>query len=188
MNRGKGLGVLGLIAAVFCTSADASIIDGSVTFGEPSEWSADVSYAVYAPGTYPGDRADKDTMYVYTYQVFNDASSTATLSSFSVGLLDGAGAVSPDDDPTYGVAGGVAPLLSRLVGSPPTSVQWTIDVDADEHTTLLLFSSPYNYTFKAATVANGGDGDTHLMPTPLPEPVSLSLLALGAMALVRRRR
>jgi len=166
----------------------AATISGSVAFDVGSKWGADVEYAVYAPTAYPGSHPDKDANYIYAYQVFNDATSTVTLVSLSVGLEDGSGAASPQDDSGYGVSGGVAPLLSRLAGSPPTSVQWAIDVDADEHTTVLLYSSPNSYTWTSATVVDGGEGDTHLLPSPTPEPLTLGVLALGGVLLLGRRR
>ncbi|KKK76030.1 hypothetical protein LCGC14_2867790 [marine sediment metagenome] len=195
----KQFAIAGLLVTLLCvpvvgdviTRLDgdtAAAVSGSVAFSETGEWLADVEYAVYAPGAYPGDHSDSSTQWIYAYQAFCDSGSTMTLASLSVGLLEGSGAASATDDSTHGEPGGVAPLLSRLVGTPPTSVQWTIDVDAGEHTTVLLFSSPYSHTFDSATLANGGDGDTDLLPTPVPEPTTLSLLLLGGVVLARRIR
>ncbi|MCD4699688.1 MAG: hypothetical protein K8R91_03835, partial [Phycisphaerae bacterium] len=39
-----------------------ALISGTVAFAA-GEWTADVDYAVYAPGTYPGSHSDKDTNY-----------------------------------------------------------------------------------------------------------------------------
>jgi len=187
---------VGLLLGVFCgpaiaiTTLDgdaAALVSGSQAFVGVN-WTADVDYAVYAPTKYPGSHPDSSSKYIYAYQVFNDSGSTDTLASLTISLLAGAGAANPDDDSTYAVLGGVAPLLSRLAGSPATSVQWVVDVDAGEHSTVLLFSSPYTYTFAAATLADGGVGDTRTLPTPLPEPATISLLVIGAAALVRRGR
>ena len=115
----------------------AALISGSEAFAT-SHWIADIDYAVYAPNTYPGAHVDKATNYIYAYQVFNHVGSTVTLSALSVGLGAGSGAASPTDDGGYGAAAGVAPLLSRLVGLPATSVQWAISPDPGEHTTVLL--------------------------------------------------
>ena len=166
----------------------AAEISGTVSFSQPL-WDADVEYAVYAPGNYPGTHADKAASHIYAYQVFNASASSVMLSSLSVGVDPGSGAASATDDTFYGAAAGVAPLLSRLVGSPATSAQWTIAPAPGAHTTVLLFSSPNHYTFAPATVVDGGQGDTHDLPTPVPEPATLSLLAVaGALLGFRRRR
>jgi len=184
--------VLGALCgpAIAVTTLDgdaAALVSGSQPF-TGVDWTADVEYAVYAPTKYPGSHPDAGSKYIYAYQVFNDSTSTATLASLTINLLSGSGAASPADDSTYAVLGGVAPLLSRLAGSPPTSVQWVLDVDPAEHSTVLLFSSPYTYTSAAATLTNSGVGDTRTLPTPLPEPATISLLVIGAVALVRRGR
>ena len=181
---------LGLITCgAFGTMLDgdaAADISGTVNFAEPGVWDADVEYAVYAPGNYPGTHADKATSYIYAYQVFNAGASTVTLSGLTVGLAPGSGAASPTDDDAYGALGGIAPQLSTLSGT--TSVVWYITSAPAEHTTVLLFSSPNDYTFGPATVADGGEGDTQSLPTPIPEPATLSLLAVACLPLLRRRR
>ncbi len=197
MRDWKSAAIMGLVALLFCGPARGAIIyldgdsaalaSGTVVFTQPS-WDADVEYAVYAPGAYPGTHADKSTKYIYACQVFSDATSQATLASLSIGLLPAASAGGAGDDASYGATGGVAPLLSRVVGSPATSVQWTIDVDANEHSTVLLFSSPYSYTFEPATLTNAGQGDTEQLPSPVPEPATIGLLALGTLAMIRRKR
>ena len=196
MVNGKSI-IAGVLAAAFmCTSASGSLlngdpaatISGSVQYEVVSEWTAIVHYAVYVPTAYPGSHLNKDSSYIYAYQVFNDAASVDTLTSLSIGLMNDSGAASPNDDSTYGDPSGVAALLSRLAGSPPTSVQWTIDIDPAEHTTVLLFSSPNSYSWEPGTTLNGGEGDTHCLPSPIPEPASASVLLLGAAVLFRRRK
>lgn len=192
----RGIGLV-LAIGLITTSAfglplagdPAAITSGSVVFAEASNWIAQVDYAVYEAGAYPGTHPDAQTNYIYAYQIFNDPLSADTLSTFTLGLLSGSDAASPTSDAGYGAAGGVSPLLSRLVGSPsPTSVQWVLDLSWDQHTTTLLFSSPHSFTFAPATLANGGLGDTHPLPTPVPEPTSMGLLLAGIAMVTRRKR
>ncbi|MGC9455547.1 MAG: PEP-CTERM sorting domain-containing protein [Phycisphaerae bacterium] len=166
-----------------------ALLSGCVDFDAPT-WGARVDYAVYAPNQYPGEHEDKSDSYIYAYQIFNDATSEVPLSSFSVGLDAGSGAANPGDDGSYGVAGGEAPLLAYLVGDPPSSVSWAgFDTSPEEYSTVLLYSSPYGYQWKSATLADGGEGVTKQLPSPVPEPLTTSLLAAGGMlALLSRRR
>ena len=165
----------------------AAMTSGSLTYST-AEWTAQVQYAVYAPGQYGGTDPDKLTNYVYAYQVFDDAASQVTLSSFNVGLITGAGAVHATSDGGYGTLGGQAPLLSRLVGSPAGSVQWSIDVAPGQYTTVLLFSSPNSWTLQPASLVDHGTTDTHSLPSPVPEPASMGLLLLGGLGCLLRRR
>jgi hypothetical protein len=165
-------------------------ISGTVVFSAP-KWDADVDYAVYAPSQYPGDHADKDTHYIYAYQLFNDTESDVTMSSLSIGLDSGAGVANVWYDDTYGVSGGDIPYVSwflPLYDPNPTSVQWVGSWVPGNHSTVLLFSSPYTYTWDSATVVNGGEGETLSLPSPLPEPATMILLCGGAVPILLRYR
>lgn len=162
-----------------------AVVSGSQVFSG-GDWSAYVDYAVYAPDDYPGTHVDQDDSYIYAYQVFNEDGSASTLGSLTVGLGDGSGVANPGSDGTYGPSG-ETPDLARLLGSPPTSAQWVMSLDATENSEILLFSSPNSYTWDSATLANGGQGDTQSLPSPVPEPTTLCLVALGALGLARRR-
>jgi len=171
----------------------SALVSGSANYVGGDDWAAVVSYAVFAPGDYLGTFDGSDDLFIYAYQIFNDAASDATLSAFSVGLLEDAGVVACGDDATYGTAGGEAPLLSRFVGSPATSAQWIIDLDADEYSTVLIFSSYYGYTWDTGVLANGGVGHPMPMPTPsaetgVPEPASLAFVILGGLGILGRKR
>ena len=165
-----------------------ALISGTEAFSA-GEWDADVDYAVYAPGQYPGSHIDKDINYIYAYQIFNDSASTATLSHLSVGLGEDAGAANPRFDDGYGVSGGIFPALSWLVGTPPGSVQWTgAQWAPSTHSTVLLFSSPNSYTFDSATLVNHGTSDTQSLPSPVPEPATLLLLCGGVVPILLKHR
>ena len=192
----------GVVLFALQTTAVAGMINGDPTafysgtqeyVSTASGWTADVDYAVYAPGDYTGTHVDAADHYIYAYQIFSDCSSDETLSTFTLGLLADAEADSATEDTTYGTLGGEPMVLARFVGDPPpTSVQWVLDISWGEHSTVLLFSSPYGYVEALATLADGGEGDTEFMPTPsevgIPEPVTVCLLAIGSIALIRRRK
>lgn len=154
-----------------------------------------VDYAVFAPGQYPGQVPDKDSQYVYAYQAFNQAVSTVALTAFSVGLDPLADADNIGDDASAGqpgVGGGVSPDLA-IVGTSSARWGWGwiggFEVGADEHSTVVLFTSPNAPTWDTATMLNGGfPTPVGLLPSPVPEPATASLLALGLAAMLGRWR
>ena len=153
---------------------------------------ADVDFAVYAPLAYPGSDPSFGADYAYVYQIFNDALSTVGVGFFSVGLEDGSGAHHAGQDTSAdapGLAAGQSPSLA-MVGS--TSVYWLFDPDvpADGHSTTLLFTSPYEPTWKSSALADGGlpTPGSGLLPSPTPEPATMALLALGGVGMLLRRK
>ncbi|MCK4624104.1 MAG: hypothetical protein KAV00_02250 [Phycisphaerae bacterium] len=174
------------------TDGNGALISGSEDFSM-TDWSAHVDYAVYAPGNYPtGDFPPEEfeDHYTYAYQVFNDSSSLVALSSFNVGLAEDSGAANITFDIFYGVPGGISPGFSWLVGVPPGpgSAQWiVVQWTPGTHSTVLLFSSPNTYTFDSATLVDGGEGNTQLLPTPLPEPAVLFLLCGGVLPVLLKK-
>jgi len=153
------------------------VTDGSATL------QVDVEYAVYLPGDY----------YVYAYQVFNDLAGNRPVSNFSVGLDPASGAANIGWDAGAGTPGGTAPSFAGFSGTPPTSSVWyffsnTIDPPS-EYSQVLLFTSPYGPRWAPATVMDSGLSNVQNLPSPMPEPATLALLALGGIAaLIRRRR
>ena len=178
---------------------------------------ADVDYAVYAPGQFDltfgaGSDPSGGTEYVYAYQMHNrDASESSTIKSLSVGLdgdsgrpghlaepLNGSplGYVSFLDDVLFGDFG-LDPDDSRAVppsGPPsPTSMRW--DFEQNNLPTLLpgmssdilLFTSPAEPEWDSGTLDAAWAGSGSL-PSPSPEPATMGLLALGGLAILKRRK
>jgi len=154
-----------------------------------------LDFAVFDLGDYPGDDPSSGSEYVYAYQVFNLSSSTVGVTAFSVGLASGSGAGNIGDDTSGtqpGVAGGISSDLASI-GS--ASAHWGFgwasgsEIAPGSHSTVLLFTSPNEPEWNSATVTNGGlpvpGAD---MPSPVPEPGSLSVIFLGSALLLARRR
>ncbi len=168
----------------------------------------DVEYAVYGRAgfdlSFPTNTlpAATGTQYVYAYQIFNDlnphaggavwAGSEDYVQVFTTGLNDG------DEEaanPGYVAGTGVAPISSI----PTTaSAKWTFldmagktRVHYGDVSAVLYYTSPHPPEWDNATV-QGYNASTILdsLPSPgqIPEPTTLLLLTLGAVAACRRKR
>lgn len=193
------LGVLVFLSMLPCASAVTLDVDpdampgwkGTLEFyNSELELLTEMDYAVFEPGDFSGADPSSGTEYVYAYQLFQ--CSTSKLSAASVGVLEDSGAANPDTDPAYGVLGGVVPTAPTPVlttNSFYTSFL-TPQLSADDHSVVLLFTSPYGPMETDASVINSGmSSQVYGAPTPIPEPASLSLLlALTGLAALRRRR
>jgi hypothetical protein len=182
-----------LTSAVYAAlSSDANaIISDQVAFSHTSspKLFGHIDYAVYAPGDYIGSLSFPDK-FVYCYQIFNNPTSTA-VSSFIISLDQDAAAYNPTYDAASasGVSGGINPTAYTLT---PNSVSYFSPrnaIPADQHSSVLLFTSDSAPTIGTGFVAGALTGSISVqLPTLVPEPTTLVLLALAAPAFIRTRR
>jgi len=169
---------------------------GSVAFNASNQLLVDLDYAVFAPGVYPDDGVNGDdpsngAEYVYAYQAFNRTASTRALTTVSVGLVnDQTGAHNAVPDPLHVLTGGVLPssMEVNLVSLSVITRFLNPPVPAGGYSSVFLFTSPNRPTYMTTSVLSGGLVDTQMAPSPLPEPATFGLLALGGLVVLRRRR
>ncbi len=141
---------------------------------------ANVDFAVFAPGdfgtAFPGLDPSGGADYVYAYQIEN---LDTDISKLTVGL-DGdepLGAITFITDP-----GVTDPTTSSYIGSGPTSAAWDFTVPNaianGNSSAVLIFTSSAAPEFDNATVA-AAFSDMQSLPSPLPEPATLGLMAMG---------
>ncbi len=150
--------------------------------------SSNVDYAVFAPGAFgaafPGQDPSSGSDYVYAYQIDN---LDTNITKFTVGL---------DGDETLGSIGSipdigaVPPSAALYVGAGPTSAAWDFTaLGTGLSSSLLFFTSAQAPELHSSTIAADWS-NSHDLPSPLPEPATLSLLAIGTgiMCVGKRRR
>ena len=193
---------IGLVIAVSAATAGAGDLDGHAdAFDDGSTvWSGSTSFdngvgvagyvdwAVFAPGDfpYPGTGyAPTAGEMVYTYQLFSTGADA--ISSFSVALENPA-----DNIGSFSGLTGDAVINTVLL--PGVKAEWQFaGVTTNSNSEGLAFSSPYVPKDLFGLAVNGGTFSVVIpLPTPsdveIPEPATLSVLALGGVALIRRRR
>ncbi len=160
---------------------------GSTAFDNGTGVAGYVDWAVFGPGDFPyTGYAPTIGELVYTYQVFSTG--TDALSEFFVALDNPA-----DNIGSFSDLSGDLPTGALLVPPPTGQVAWQFSgiVTGDESVGL-AFSSLYVPMDSYGVAVDGGTFAAVIpLPSPsqniLPEPITLSLLAAGAMALVGRR-
>ncbi len=167
---------------------------------------ADIDYAVYAPGAFstsgplhlnsPPDFSG-GTEYIYAYEIFNTGTSLdAHVASLSVGLFpngvsDNATLIGHVPDPS---SAGAAPVASNFnpaaAATPKVNAFWSFSqfpatLGFGQHSEVLIFASPNPPSFKVSSITGGfATGASADLPSPVPEPGSLVLVAMALISLV----
>lgn len=171
------------------------------------ELDAHVEYAVYAPGQFstssalgsptdPSGGAD----YIYAYEFFNTSPTNTNsnlgpvgvkIQNFTVSLL--AGAV-----PTFSTVAhnsttpeaGMAPAASLThFNASFNSAVWgfVVQPGTGTHSDILILASPNPPTWMSSGMTATNTTDSHLLPSPVPEPSSMILAAFAATFLLATR-
>jgi hypothetical protein len=164
----------------------------------PFAFHAAVDHGVYAPGTFnttfgAGADPSNGAHFVYAYQVFNTGATNEQLPDFlSVGFNGNQNPANIQFLPNAFGNFGIDPTNVTFVpaGPPFTSAtwsrtQWLPSTTASE---ILLFTSPNGPGNFNSSVKAGPLVDEQLMPSPIPEPGTISALAVAAGAMLARRR
>ncbi len=175
----------------------------------PDKVTADIEYAVFAPGGFSTFLSDNGIGFVdpspagsrvYAYQVFvtalGDLGQGANLvNQLNVGVDVVDSQVGPGGGPAY-IPEALLPGIQEDPTSaayPGSSVRWQFDngggtIGVGESSTIVFYWSPFTYEGGNATVKAGIAGATGTVPVPVPEPGSIGLLVLGGALMIRSRR
>lgn len=142
---------------------------------------ADVEYAVFAPGTYPGNNLAGDDEYIYAYQVFDSLKSSVAVDFFSVEITSGVTVNTIYDDETYGYSPetAVAPSISNLFAQSAGFIFAGQSLNPRNWSDVLIFSSTHSPAIGFGTVSGGGLCGMGSLATPsvLPEPATILFIA-----------
>jgi hypothetical protein len=185
--------VLSIVMFFLASSASATLLvddpcampgwADTMYFGS-GDLTTEVDYAVFAPGDFTG--IDSSAGYVYAYQVFNTSVSGA-ISMFELGLLNSDVVAMAGSVGTYG--GGQVPSIMAIDSFADVyRAFFSPSLPENDYSEVLLLTSLNGPTRTLASVINSGLSDSSDdAPSPIPEPASLGLMSLGAIALLRRK-
>ena len=189
-------------AFVFAVSAKASLCNdtnamtgftGTTSFDitvSNVSLNADVEYAVYAPGIYPGKDLTGDSEYIYAYQILSRSHTNVAIDFFSVGISSGVVIDNIYTDNTYG--SGVDPLLSNIFAQSAWFIFADQSLNKRECSNVLIFTSVYSPTMGFGTISGGGASEMAALPTPstspIPEPATIALLLPAILIFTSNRR
>ncbi len=195
-------------AFVFAVSAKASLLNndpnamtgfaGTASFDitvSTANLKADIEYAVYAPGTYPGSDHTGGSEYIYAYQILNSRHANVAIDFFSVGISDGMTIDNIYTDNTYGYTpgSGIDPSLSNIFAQSAGFVFAFPSLNHRDWSNVLIFTSANSPTMGFGTISGGGACGMcgmGTLPTPsmLPEPATIALLLPAILIFTSNRK
>ncbi len=161
---------------------------GSTPFTNGAGVAGTIEWAVFGPGEFPfggSGYTPAPGQLTYAYQVFSTGSDAVT--SFALSLAGPANTIG-----SFSLAGGEPVAGAALVGT--TKAEWTFaGLDAGEASEGLAFSATHEpQELFGFTLGGGRFAIAMGLPSPsttgVPEPTTLSLLAVGGCLWLRRKR
>ena len=198
-----GIAVLASAALANLTTDPAYVDPSSVVWQGTKAFdngilTATVDYCVYAPGTFPYGSYTLDSgasytpagnEFVYAYQMHNTGNVAVTL--LSVKMLDSNKA----NNIGYLTVAGTVPEGSDFDAPAPNrlTANWYYDsgLNSNQSTYYLIYSSINVPLWNVGTIQDDGSIATNDLPSPanfIPEPATLTVLALGLLGLGRNKR
>lgn len=206
-----------LTAIIFIVTVPASGLPAPDIGGDPiytqanddfsglqTDWALTVYSYVFdnTSSSLPGNLALDPGEMLFMYLLFgHDTTATVSVDYFSVGNphlapINTVGWITDVVPSGYNVDDHQDPYLYGYSG-PAQAVIYTYSgnffdpwctLDPGEYSLVYYIAVAPGYTQVSASASGGGVGDNGFLPGPIPEPATVLLLGLGALALLRKRR